>query len=541
METIRFNLPKEYASIIKVIGVGGGGSNAVNHMYRQGIKGVDFVVCNTDAQALDFSPIPAKIQLGSTLTEGRGAGSLPQVGKDAAVENIEDIKSLLGETTKMVFITAGMGGGTGTGAAPIVARTARELGILTVGIVTLPFSFEGKRRRQQAEEGIEEMRNAVDTLLVISNDKLREMYGNLSLSNAFAQADNVLTTAAKGIAEIITVTGYINVDFEDVRTVMSNGGSAIMGSASAEGDNRASRAIESALSSPLLNDNIIKGAKHILLNITAGDIEATMDEVSEISDFVQEEAGMSANIIFGTGHDPELGDKINVTVIATGFNTAPLLPFENRNQPEKVVHVLKTENTGYSMPVSAPVNNNLTATTTATQPEEPVTKSWELTPEPTAKTTVVTPLTPEPTMNNSTEDKTQTSIKALDINFDDKIKTDKLVRTVYPSAADVKRDQELNAALDNNTKQQQQQTQETDDVNFNRARINRLREMSLKLKTSSGLSELENVPAYLRAGIDLGNVTPSNESQVSRYTLEEGNDKNAELKRNNPFLHDNVD
>lgn len=537
METIRFNLPKEYASIIKVIGVGGGGSNAVNHMFRQGIKGVDFVVCNTDAQALDFSPIPAKVQLGSTLTEGRGAGSLPQVGKDAAVENIEDIKSLLGETTKMVFITAGMGGGTGTGAAPIVAQTARDMGILTVGIVTLPFSFEGKRRRQQAEEGIEEMRNAVDTLLVISNDKLREMYGNLSLSNAFAQADNVLTTAAKGIAEIITVTGYINVDFEDVRTVMNKGGSAIMGSASAEGENRASRAIESALSSPLLNDNIIKGAKHILLNITAGDIEATMDEVSEISDFVQEEAGMSANIIFGTGHDPELGDKINVTVIATGFNTAPLLPFENRNQPEKIVHVLKTENTGFNAGTTTNNTTTQTTTTTATtQVEEtPVTQTWDLNEQPTAKTVVTENLfnTPTPTEEKST------SIKALDINFDDKIKTDKLVRTVYPAANELKKNLEPTFVNNNNTNAPAEN--DLDDANFNRARINRLREMSLKLKTSSGLSELENVPAYVRAGFELGNTPKSDESQVSRYTLEEGADKTAELKRNNPFLHDNVD
>lgn len=531
METFRFNLPKEYASIIKVIGVGGGGSNAVNHMYRQGIKGVDFVVCNTDAQALEFSPIPAKVQLGSTLTEGRGAGSIPQVGKDAAIENINDIKTLLGETTKMVFITAGMGGGTGTGAAPIVARTARDMGILTVGIVTLPFSFEGKRRRQQAEEGIEEMRNAVDTLLVISNDKLREMYGNLSLSNAFAQADNVLTTAAKGIAEIITVTGYINVDFEDVKTVMSNGGSAIMGSASAEGENRATRAIEAALSSPLLNDNIIKGAKHILLNITAGNIEATMDEVSEISDYVQEEAGMSANIIFGTGNDPELGDKINVTIIATGFNSAPLLPFENKNQPERIVHVLNQENS---------LNTTVSNTTTTTPPvnttvtEQPVTQTL-YTNEPVAQKNV-TPLD-EPVLKEQTPTSEKTSIKSLDINFDDTIKTNKLVRTVYPNEGEKKSIEptpmvNTTAGNVNNV---------DDETAFNRARINRLREMSLKLKTSSGLSELENVPAYIRAGVDLGNVPASNESQVSRYTLDEGADRTAELKRNNPFLHDNVD
>jgi len=526
MENIRFNLPKEYASIIKVIGVGGGGSNAVNHMFRQGIKGVDFAVCNTDAQALEFSPVPVKLQLGSTLTEGRGAGSLPQVGKDAAIENIEDVQNILGENTKMIFITAGMGGGTGTGAAPIVAKLAREMGILTVGIVTMPFSFEGKRRRQQAEEGIEDMRQAVDTLLVISNDKLREMHGNLRLSDAFSQADNVLTTAAKGIAEIITVTGYINVDFEDVRTVMSNGGSAIMGSATAEGENRASLAIQQALTSPLLNDNNIKGAKHILLNITAGDIEATMDEVSEISDFVQEEAGMSANIIFGTGHDPLLGDKINVTIIATGFNTAPLLPFENRNQPEKVVHVLKTETN----------TNNYTAPTVT----QMLTPEPEKTNTPETTTTVQATVSNEPTMKTVTplvinEPKTEskdTTIRPLEINFDDSIKSEKLVRTVYP--------QEKTHTTTNNVVPPTS-NHETEESQFNKARINRLREMSLKLKTSTGLTEIEKVPAYVRAGIELNNITPSDESQVSRYTLEEGADKNAELKRNNPFLHDNVD
>lgn len=523
MENLRFNLPKEFASIIKVIGVGGGGSNAVNHMFRQGIKGVDFAVCNTDAQALEFSPVPHKIQLGSTLTEGRGAGSIPQVGKDAAVENIDDVKTILGTDTKMVFITAGMGGGTGTGAAPVIARMARELGVLTVGIVTMPFSFEGKRRRQQAEEGIEEIRNAVDTLLVISNDKLREMHGNLKLSDAFAQADNVLTTAAKGIAEIITVTGYINVDFEDVKTVMTNGGSAIMGSASAEGEGRATRAIQEALTSPLLNDNNIKGARHILLNITAGDIEATMDEVSEISDYVQDEAGMSANIIFGTGHDASLGDKINVTVIATGFNTTPLLPFENRNQPQVQRHVLDTNTNTFSAPVVNTTTTNTTTLTTETKAPELEITNLDTVQEPVLKT--VNPVVNE--VKNTPKE--TSSIKPLEINFDNSIKTDKLVRTVYPSAAD-------NTPTNNNTT-----THENEETQFNRARINRLKEMSMKLKTSGGLTEIEKVPAYIRAGIELNNVTPSDESQVSRYTLEEGTDRTAELKRNNPFLHDNVD
>ncbi len=257
---MKFDLPKENANIIKVLGVGGGGSNAVNHMYEQGINGVDFLVCNTDQQALDISPVPIKIQLGSTLTEGRGAGSIAEVGKNAAIENIDEIKDLLSTNTKMVFITAGMGGGTGTGAAPVIAKTAREMGILTVGIVTMPFFFEGRKRREQAEQGIKEIRENVDTLLIINNEKLREMCGNLAIAKAFAMADDVLTTAAKGIAEIITRHGYINVDFEDVRTVMSDSGVAIMGSAQAEGENRSIQAVEKALASPLLNDNNIEGA-----------------------------------------------------------------------------------------------------------------------------------------------------------------------------------------------------------------------------------------------------------------------------------------
>lgn len=260
---MEFDLQREHTSIIKVIGVGGGGSNAVNHMYRQGIKGVEFIICNTDAQALEMSPVPSKVQLGSSLTEGRGAGSIAEVGRNAAIENIEDIRRILLDNTRMVFITAGMGGGTGTGAAPIIAQTAREMGILTVGIVTIPFDFEGKKRKIQADEGIEALKRSVDTILIIRNEKLREMFGNLKLSEAFSHADDILTTAAKGIAEIITVTGYINVDFEDVKTAVQNSGVAIMGSSMAEGENRAIKAVEQALASPLLNDNNIKGARYI--------------------------------------------------------------------------------------------------------------------------------------------------------------------------------------------------------------------------------------------------------------------------------------
>jgi len=338
---MKFDILRDDKSIIKVIGIGGGGGNAINHMYRQGIKGVDFIICNTDAQALELSPIPNKIQLGPNLTEGRGAGSLPEVGRHAAIENIEQIKALLANT-KMVFITAGMGGGTGTGASPIIAQAAHELGILTVGIVTTPFSFEGKRRRSQAEEGLEELRKNVDTLLVVSNDKLRDMFGNLTLTNAFAEADNILTTAAKGIAEIITVPGYINVDFEDVKTVMKNSGAAVMGSWTATGGDRAMKAVQGALSSPLLNDNEIEGARYILLNISSGKNEVLMDEVTIITDYIQEEAGLSADIIWGNCKDEALDDELSVTIIATGFQTRKQKENILVQNPAKIINVLDT-------------------------------------------------------------------------------------------------------------------------------------------------------------------------------------------------------
>ncbi|HRE74992.1 MAG TPA: cell division protein FtsZ [Flavobacteriales bacterium] len=350
----KFELPREQASIIKVIGVGGGGSNAVNYMFRHQIKGVDFIVCNTDSQSLEMSPIPTKIQLGASLTQGLGAGAIPEVGRNAAIENIEDIKAILGQNTRMVFITAGMGGGTGTGAAPVIAQAAREMGILTVGIVTIPFGFEGKKRKQQAEEGLEFMRQAVDTLLVINNDKLREMYGNLTLANAFSQADEVLNTAARGIAEMISVTGLINVDFNDVNTVMRNSGVAIMGSASAAGENRARIAVEKALSSPLLNENHIYGAQYVLLNITYGTQEVTMDEIAEITDYIQEEAGSTADVIWGHGFDEMLGDSVSVTVIATGFNRTPDTGVAMK-MPEKNKVILTEETpTAITAPIQSP-------------------------------------------------------------------------------------------------------------------------------------------------------------------------------------------
>lgn len=307
-------------SIIKVIGVGGGGSNAVNHMFRQGIQGVEFFVCNTDAQALEMSPVPNKVQIGADLTEGLGAGAHPEVGRDAALETKEEIRDMLSKNTRMVFITAGMGGGTGTGAAPVIAEIARNLGILTVGIVTMPFNFEGKPKSKRAEEGIAELRKHCDTVLVIINDKIREVYGKATMKEAFGQADNVLTRAAKSIAEIITVAGNINVDFEDVKTVMKDSGAAVMGSATCEGENRARRAVEGAITSPLLNNTNIHGAKYILLSIVVGDEDDfQMDELEEITTYVQEQAGEDCEVIFGQATDESLGKAINVTIIATGF------------------------------------------------------------------------------------------------------------------------------------------------------------------------------------------------------------------------------
>lgn len=319
--SLEFDFEKRSGTIIKVIGVGGGGGNAVGNMFREGIQGVDFAICNTDIQALENSPIEMCIQLGPHLTEGRGAGSKPEVGKQACLESVEDIKEFINDGTKMVFVTAGMGGGTGTGAAPVVAKAAKDMGILTVAIVTLPFKFEGMRRQRFAIEGLEELKKHVDAYLVISNDRLFNIYGDLGLSDAFAQADAILTTAAKGIAEIITVWGKINVDFEDVNTVMRGSGVAIMGNAVAEGEERARKAISQAMNSPLLEDNDIRGAQHILLNITSGKNEVTMSEIGEITEYVQEEAGYGTNLIWGSGHDETLGEKISVTLIATGFKT----------------------------------------------------------------------------------------------------------------------------------------------------------------------------------------------------------------------------
>jgi len=340
--SISFDLPKNQSNVIKVIGVGGGGSNAINHMFKQGIKGVDFIVCNTDAQALQNSSVPNKIQLGMHLTEGLGAGANPEVGQQSAIESISEIEKMLDTNTKMVFITAGMGGGTGTGAAPVIAQLAKERDILTVGIVTIPFQFEGKVRSDQALLGVEKLRKQVDSLIVINNNKLREVYGNLGFKAGFSKADEVLATASRGIAEVITHHYTQNIDLKDAKTVLSNSGTAIMGSATAIGDNRAKEAIIAALDSPLLNDNKISGAKNVLLLIVSGTNEITIDEIGEINDHIQTEAGFNANIIMGVGEDESLGDSIAVTIIATGFNVEQQNEIVN-TEPKKIIHSLDGE------------------------------------------------------------------------------------------------------------------------------------------------------------------------------------------------------
>ena len=340
--SISFDLPKNQSNVIKVIGVGGGGSNAINHMFKQGIKGVDFIVCNTDSQALENSAVPNKIQLGVNLTEGLGAGANPDVGQQSAIESIADIEKMLDSNTKMVFITAGMGGGTGTGAAPVIAQLAKERDILTVGIVTLPFLFEGKVRHEQALLGINKLRKQVDSLIIINNNKLREVYGNLGFKAGFSKADEVLATASRGIAEVITHHYTQNIDLKDAKTVLSNSGTAIMGSAVASGENRAKEGIMAALDSPLLNDNKITGAKNVLLLIVSGSDEITIDEIGEINDFIQTEAGHNANIIMGVGEDESLGEAISVTIIATGFDVEQQNEIVN-TEPKKIIHTLEDE------------------------------------------------------------------------------------------------------------------------------------------------------------------------------------------------------
>jgi cell division protein FtsZ len=514
---MQFELPNAESSIIKVIGVGGGGSNAVNHMFLMGIKGVDFIVANTDRQALEKSPVNHKIQLGSNLTKGLGAGSIPDVGRDAAIESIDEIRAYLTENTQMVFITTGLGGGTGTGAAPVIASIARELGILTVGIVTLPFMFEGKKRKMQADAGLEEMKKYVDTLLVISNDKLREIYGNLKMSEAFAHADDVLTGAAKSIAEIISLHMHINVDFNDVKTVMKDSGVAIMGSAIATGEKRALKAVEGALNSPLLNDNDISGARHVLLNIMSGSDDIDMDEFGEITDFIQEAAGGTAELITGYGTDASLGDGVSVTIIATGFKSRPSQTFEASFYKErKVVDLNETK-------------VEETATPVAETKEEPFIYVKEELKEEKE-------VTFEITETNITE---ETKIEAT--NIEEVSETKEFTFTTVTEHTETPVNDTKNESTVSENQNKVSEISREEQIKLAQERIRKLKEITLKMKSPEGLAALEKETAFSRKNINLENKNYSQESNVSRFTLSEGDDKKVEIRPNNSFLHDNVD
>lgn len=586
---MEFDLPKMGAaaesnanSIIKVIGVGGGGSNAVNHMFLQGIVGVDFIVCNTDRQALDISPVPHKIQLGPNLTEGRGAGMIPEMGMNAAIENIEEIREILSKNTKMVFVTAGMGGGTGTGAAPVIAQVAKDLGILTVGIVTVPFNFEGRKRRQQAQEGLDKMRQNVDTLLIINNERLREFGKNMSLSSAFSHADNVLTVAAKGIAEVISVTGTINVDFNDVNTVLRNSGQAIMGSAIAEGEDRAIVAVKEALTSPLLNDNDINGASYVLLNITYGEKEVMMDEITEITDYIQDAAGATADVIWGHGYDANLGDKLCITLIATGFSSSPITGFEKA--PERKIVALEDEHKKEILnPLVSPVQQTTVQNEAIQEPflkaDEPVnvvsstpqnsapspvfdapiveTTRFEL-DEPVANEQVtyhleeeLTSISELPTfeVEASSEhfvDENAFTWDVMDVSTNE-VEEEIVFQAPIQPVVEAKQpevivrhmledDAEERLSMEPakrilSPEEQQRKAQE---------RVSRIQEYTAKLKKAEGILEFENEPAFVRRNISIQQTTPSNEERFSRFGLSQDEHGRAELRTNN-FLHDNVD
>jgi cell division protein FtsZ len=543
---LNFDMPKANSSIIKVLGVGGGGGNAVNHMYNQGIKGVDFIMANTDAQALEQSPIPNKIQIGSNTTEGRGAGSRPEIGKKAALESHDDIKSVLDDQTKMLFITGGMGGGTGTGAAPIIAQAAREMGILTVGIVTTPFDFEGKNRAKRAYAGIKQLSQNVDTLLVISNDKLKEMFGNLSLSNAFSNADNILTTAAKGIAEIITVPGYINVDFEDVKTVMANSGRAIMGSASAEGDNRDKKAVEKAIHSPLLSDNDIKGAQYILLNISSGSKEVLMDEISTITDYIQEEAGNDVDMIWGNCYDENLGDQLSVTIIATAFQDVDEQDGEDPSPEAESGQTGINHNEGPSAIAGSDQATQVKDQESEHLPNNEESGTQEANPD-SGETSDKLAAQQEPETEPASADNS-TGLDAAGPEETGSQKGDETSSNEEAPSPDEQSGKQNGPHLlwahnrfqDNNSPEQGSEY----DIQHASGSGRHHEESNASINTMEGLEELENVPAYIRKGVQFQNTPHSSErANVSKYTLTKENDghKTSVKERKNSFLDNNVD
>ena len=551
-----FQMPKNQSSQIKVMGIGGGGSNAVNYMFEHGINGVDFVICNTDSQALEASPVPIKIQLGASLTEGLGAGANPEVGRKAAEESADRITELLDANTKMLFLTAGMGGGTGTGAAPVIAEIAREKGILTVGVVTIPFSTEGGFRKKYADDGIAELKKYVDTLLVINNEKLIEVYGDLTFTQAFGKANEVLNTATKGIAEVISQHLMVNIDLNDARRVLENSGTAVMGQAEAEGENRAIEAVKEALDSPLLNDNDITGAQQVLLKIVtgAGDDEIKMSELANIKNAIQKAAGTNVNIIEGIGIDADLGSKVSVTVIATGFEERrkpkgerkvtlgedcldSITSEENEGVSEPTTNVQQTlsleDEIDFSIPtIDEPIAE--VAPSLVNDLIEPVVESHN-TPEKIVFDLGNEFETNEVDVLSETEEDESTDEVIASIMLDEKIQeVQQTVVLDLDIEGDVIEEPTLNST-------------ETAPVNTEvmkveaRERENRLRSISMQLRTPSGLTSLEDVPAYKRNNIELEEPTHSSESEFSTYTLTNGNNNTTELKQNNSFLHDNVD
>ena len=585
---LTFDLPKNQSNVIKVIGIGGGGSNAINHMFSKGIKGVDYVVCNTDAQALENSLVPNKVQLGVNLTEGMGAGADPNVGEKAAIENLTELRKMLEKNTKMVFITAGMGGGTGTGAAPIISKLAMEMDILTVGIVTMPFIFEGKVRQNQANKGLEKLKKNCDSLIVVNNNKLRDIYGNLGVKEGFSKADEVLATAAKGIAEVITHHYTQNIDLKDAKTVLSKSGSAIMGSAGSSGDKRAIKAVSNALDSPLLNDNRIKGAQNVLLLILSGSSEVTIDEIGVINDYIQEKAGNNVNIIMGIGEDPETIEEISVTVIATGFDIK-LQDEIIHIDPKKKIHYLENEGE-----VTEKFDKNKNKTTLQFENAsdsidfkninfnsenisylDTKTETFEL---DDIKDLDVEFESVSFDNSNLVDEKIEVDVKSIVVNEPELIKSeinelnfhntvrsndDIVVHTLeddindiividpvqiipYTMVADsqsIKVADEVNSSLEKN--------KSNDDLNpFNnpiaKALAKRTEERKIKLKEfnykfakARRVLDMEKEPAYKRAGIELESDIISND--ISATKIEEDNDGNLELKSNNSFLHDNVD
>ena len=555
---IDFNLPKHQSSVIKVIGIGGGGGNAINYMYENGIEGVDFAVCNTDTQALEASPIPVKIQLGENLTSGLGAGSNPEVGMQAAVESIDRINELLDSNTNMLFITAGMGGGTGTGAAPVIAKAANEKGILTVGVVTMPFETEGGRRHEHAKAGLEELRKHVDTLLVINNQKLLEVHGDLTLSKAFSKANEVLNIATKGIAEVITQHLTVNIDLSDARLVLQKSGTAIMGQAEAEGENRAVEAVKNALDSPLLNDNDIFGSKHVLLKIVTGDSEEdeiSMNELKLITDTIQKQAGNNVNIINGVGTDPELGSKLSVTVIATGFEA-------KEEQKEVVVGIGEDETLDTISSNSKRKEETLENITEDFSQqsmfdfEDNMDVGFSETEDTVVNTEEDKNNLIEPDVSDSLEEET-TEMKEEErviLSLDDETVQineveEEVVLDLY---SEKEEDNQEEVSFHFNMEETEKAPIMRERVSINsqdlpeneitsRKREEKLKNISNILRTPSGLTNLIDEPAFKRNGIDLEDTPHSSDSEISSQTLSLGDDNVVQLKQNNSFLHDNVD